>query len=180
RTVMQAVFERLTAWLAPLIPFTMEEAWTTRYPDAHSNCMRVIPDTPAGWFDGEANALWQDVLTVLPVVTGALELARRDKLIGSSLEAAPTVWIADPQLREAIARVGAAETFRTSDATVDLSEPPEHAFKLQTVPPVGVAVSKADGEKCHRCWRVLPEVKAPKFLCERCDDAVAAWDAARA
>src|SRR5690606_12650457 len=49
RTVLDAVFERLTAWLAPLVPFTMEEAWTTRFPDAGSNCARVIPDTPAEW-----------------------------------------------------------------------------------------------------------------------------------
>jgi isoleucyl-tRNA synthetase len=49
RTVMDEVFERLTAWLSPLTPFTMEEAWQTRFPGSQTNCARVIPETPANW-----------------------------------------------------------------------------------------------------------------------------------
>jgi isoleucyl-tRNA synthetase len=74
RTVMQAVFERLTAWLSPLIPFTMEEAWATRYPDAASNCLRVIPETPAEWRNDAEAARWAKVQAVTSVVTGALEI----------------------------------------------------------------------------------------------------------
>ena len=70
RTVMDEVFARLTAWLAPLTPFPMEEAWTTRFPDAGSNCARVIPDTPAEWSNPAEAERWSAINTVLEVVNG--------------------------------------------------------------------------------------------------------------
>ncbi|RZL90095.1 MAG: isoleucine--tRNA ligase, partial [Variovorax sp.] len=103
RTVMDAAFERLTAWLAPLMPFTMEEAWTLRYPDAHSNCMRVIPETPADWRNDAEAARWAKVQQVTSVVTGALEVERREKRMGAALEAAPRVYVADADLLAAFA-----------------------------------------------------------------------------
>src|SRR5690606_7721257 len=118
RTVMDAVFERLTAWLAPLVPFTMEEAWTTRHPDAGSNCARVIPDTPAEWRNDAEAERWARVQRVLEVVTGALEIERREKRMGSALDAAPVVHLADPELFAALDGLDAGEVFRTSGATV--------------------------------------------------------------
>jgi len=177
RTVMDAVFERLTIWLAPLIPFTMEEAWQVRFPEQDSNCLRVFPETPAEWNDPEIAAIWADVLTVVPAVTGALEVARRDKKIGSALEASPVVWLPE-QLRKAMEQSDVAEVFRTSSAALLQGQPPQDALKLGPSPSVAVRIDKAQGHKCARCWRVLPEVTAPKFLCQRCDDAVAAWDSA--
>ena len=88
RTVMDAAFERLTAWLAPLIPFTMEEAWLTRFPDAHSNSLRTIPATPAEWRNDAEAERWAKVQKVTSVVTGALEVERREKRMGAALEAA--------------------------------------------------------------------------------------------
>ena len=90
RTVMDEVFARLTAWLAPLTPFTMEEAWTTRFPDAGTNCARVIPETPGQWRNPAEAERWAGVETVLEVVNEALEAARRDKIIGGALDAWPT------------------------------------------------------------------------------------------
>jgi isoleucyl-tRNA synthetase len=177
RTAMDACFERLTAWLAPLIPFTMEEAWLTRFPDAHSNALRVIPTTPAEWRNDAEAARWAKVLQVTSVVTGALEVERREKRLGAALEAAPVVGIADAGLKAAFEGLDPAEVFRTSEATLAAEG---GAFTLPDAPGVAATVAKAEGHKCARCWRVLPEVKAPAFLCERCDDAVAAWDAARA
>src|SRR6185312_6024616 len=98
RTVMDLVFERLTAWLQPLVPFTMEEAWTTRFPDAGSNCLRTWPGAPDAWKNEAEAARWGKVQTVLEAVTGALEVERREKRIGSALEAAPRVWLADGDL----------------------------------------------------------------------------------
>src|SRR5690606_11166951 len=77
RTAMDEVFMRLTAWLAPLVPFSMEEAWTTRFPDGGSNCARVIPDTPSDWRDEAEAARWGRVNAVLEVVNEQLEDARR-------------------------------------------------------------------------------------------------------
>jgi isoleucyl-tRNA synthetase len=172
RTAMDAVFERLTIWLAPLIPFTMEEAWTTRFPDAGSNCLRVFPETPAAWRNDAEAARWARLLDVKGAVNAAIEVARAAKEIGASLEARPVVHL-EAERRGHFAAPGlgpddfAAELFVTSSAAV--------AFDGAPQPPL---IAKAEGCKCARCWRVLPEVSAPKFLCERCDDAVAAWDAA--
>jgi len=172
RTVMDAVFERLTIWLAPLIPFTMEEAWTTRFPDAGSNCARLFPDTPAAWRNDAEAARWARLLAVKDGVNAVLEIARASKAIGASLEAHPVVHVAAEQAGDFDAPglgrdAFAAELFVTSSA------------ELKTDGAAGPpTIAKAAGHKCARCWRVLPEVTAPKFLCARCDDAVAAWDAA--
>jgi isoleucyl-tRNA synthetase len=182
RTVMDAVFERLTIWLSPLIPFTMEEAWSTRFPDAGSNTLRVFPATPETWRnDGEA-ARWAAVLKVTQVVTGALEVERRDKRIGSALEAAPVVHVADAELRVAFDGLDPAEVFRTSQAVLLAGDGPEDAFRLAEVAGVAVEPKRAEGRKCARSWRVLPEVGSdPRYpdLSLRDADAVAAWDAAR-
>jgi isoleucyl-tRNA synthetase len=177
---MELAFERLTVWLAPLLPFTMEEAWTTRFPDAGSNCLRVIPETPETWRNDAEAERWAKVQAVTLVVTGALEVERREKRLGAALEAAPRVHIADPALRAAFEGLDAAEVFRTSAAELVAGEGPAHAFRLAEVPGVAVEPLRADGCKCARCWRVLPEVKAPALLCLRCEAAVEAWDAQHA
>jgi isoleucyl-tRNA synthetase len=183
RTVMDAVFERLTVWLAPLIPFTMEEAWTTRFPDAPSNCLRVFPETPAAWANPAEAERWAKIQSVTSVVTGALEVERREKRMGAALEAAPVVHIADAALLAAFDGLDAAELFRTSQATLVAGEGPAGAFRLSETPGVAVEPIKADGKKCARSWRILPEVGTdPRYpeLSLRDADAVAAWDAERA
>ena len=180
-TAMDAVFERLTIWLAPLLAFTTEEAWTTRFPEAGSNCLRTFPETPDAWRNDAEAARWAKVQAVTSVVTGALELERREKRIGSALEADPVVSVLDDEALAAFRGLDPAEVFRTSHAT--LSNPgaaPAGGFHLAEQPHVHVAPNRADGGKCARCWRILPEVAAPKFLCERCDDAVDGWDAVHA
>jgi len=171
RTVMDEVFARLTAWLAPLVPFTMEEAWTTRFPEAGSNCARVIPDTPADWRNDAEAARWTGVQAVLEVVNEALETARRDKRIGGALDAWPVV--AGPA--EAFAPfegLDPAEVFRTSGAEL---VPGGEA--------VTVDVRLAEHPKCARSWRRVPDVGAdPDYpdLSARDADAVRWWDAQHA
>jgi isoleucyl-tRNA synthetase len=180
RTVMDAAFERLTIWLAPILAFTCEEAWSTRFPGAGPNALRVFPKTPADWRDEVEAARWRKVERVTRVVTGALEVERREKRLGAALEAAPTVHLADPELAEAFRGLDAAEVFRTSAASLTPGEGPDAAFRLDELAGVAVEPHAAPGAKCARCWRVLPEVKAPAMLCERCEEAVAEWDASRA
>jgi isoleucyl-tRNA synthetase len=178
RTVMDAVFDRLTIWLSPLIPFTMEEAWTTRFPDAGSNSLRVFPTTPEAWRNDAEAARWAKVQQVTSVVTGALEVERREKRMGAALEAAPRVHVAEPELMAAFDGLDAAEVFRTSGAELLAGDGPENAFRLPEIKGVAVEPARAEGCKCARCWRWLPEVEPPRMLCLRCDDAVDAWDAA--
>ena len=181
RTVMHAAFERLTVWLAPLAPFTTEEAWTTLYPDAGSNALRIFPDTPASWANPEEADRWSKVQAVTAVVTGALEVERREKRLGAALEAAPVVHISDTSLLAAFEGLDAAEVFRTSQATLIADDGPEHAFRLPESPTVAVEPLLAQGRKCARSWRILPEVgQDPRYgdLSLRDAEAVAAWDAA--
>ena len=170
RTVMDAVFERLTVWLSPILPFTCEEAWTTRFSEAGSSCLRVMPETPGAWRNEAEGKRWDTIRFVTASVTEALEGMRQQKLIGSALEAAPTVRPHGDAAEGVFDGLDAAEIFRTSQATLL----PGDGGDL-----VGAAVEQrlATGEKCARCWRILPEVHAPKHLCERCDAAVAEIEA---
>ena len=177
RTVMDLVFERLTAWLSPLVPFTTEEAWTSRFPEAGSNCLRTLPDTPDSWRDDAEAARWGRIDQVLAVVTGALEVERREKRIGGALEASPRVWIADPELLRAFDGVDPAEVFRTSEAELVDGEGPQGAFRLPDSPGVAVEPLAAKGCKCGRCWRILPEVTPERGLCLRCEPVVAGLSA---
>ena len=182
RTVMDLVFERLTIWLAPLLAFTMEEAWSTRFPDAGANGLRVIPETPAAWRNDAEAERWERVERVTRVVTGALEVERREKRLGAALEAAPRVHIADPALLAAFDGLDAAEVFRTSQATLVEGPGPADAFRLEGVAGVAVEPLRAPGRKCARSWRILPEVgEDPRYpdLSLRDADAVAWWDAQR-
>jgi isoleucyl-tRNA synthetase len=176
RTVMDAVFERLTIWLAPILAFTCEEAWATRFPDAGPNALRVFPETPAGWRHDAEAARWSPVERVTRAVTGALEVERREKRLGAALEAAPVVHIADPDLAAAFHGLDPAEVFRTSAARIVRGEGPAGAFRLDDLAGVAVEPRPADGVKCARCWRVLPEVQPPAMVCERCEEAVEIWD----
>jgi isoleucyl-tRNA synthetase len=181
RTVMDLVFERLTIWLSPLTPFTMEEAWSTRFPDAGSNSLRVFPSTPEEWLAPAEAERWAKVQAVTSVVTGALEIERREKRMGGALEAAPVVHIADADLLAAFEGLDAAEVFRTSQATLVAGEAPADAFRLAEVAGVAVEPKKAEGQKCARSWRILPEVGSdPRYpdLSLRDAEAVAAWDRA--
>jgi isoleucyl-tRNA synthetase len=178
RTVLDILFDHLTAWLAPFLAFTAEEAWICRNGDDASTPasvhLRTFPEVPESWRDDALATKWSKVRTLRRVVTGALELERAEKRIGSSLQAAPRVF-APKDLADAVADLDFAEICITSDISVIAEAPPANAFALSDVADVGVVPETAEGEKCARCWRVLPEVgkdAAAPELCGRCADAV--------
>ena len=181
RTVMNILFERLTLWLGPIMTFTMEEAHASRHPGQPANLFRVLDAVPEEWINSAEADRWSKIETVLSVVTAALEEKRRDKVIGSALEAAPVVYLADGGLVEAFKGIDAAEVFRTSQATLSHEAAPHKAFRVDGVNMVAVVFERAEGNKCQRSWRILPEVGShPRYpdLSLRDADAVAAWDAA--
>jgi isoleucyl-tRNA synthetase len=178
RTVMNILFERITLWLAPILTFTTEEAWTARGNDT-ANLFRTLGEVPAEWHNLAEHDRWQKIEQVLSVVTAALEEKRRDKVIGSALEAAPTVHITDGATWEAMQGIDAAEVFRTSQATLSLDPAPADSFKLEGLAMIAVVFARAEGRKCQRSWRILPEVGSdPRYpdLSLRDADAVAAYD----
>ena len=180
RTVLDHLFNSLTAWLAPVMVFTMEEVWRTRnngeFDSVH---LRTFPEVPKDWQNKALAEKWGRVRDLRRVVTGALELARRDKTIGASLEAAPTLHVADAKDADVFKGLDLAEISITSDAKVVTGAAPTGAFKLDDVAGAAVSFAKATGTKCARCWRVLNEVgksAAHPHLCLRCEAAVAEHD----
>ncbi|MAW86351.1 MAG: isoleucine--tRNA ligase [Phyllobacteriaceae bacterium] len=156
--VVRTVFDAVVKWLAPMLPFTTEEAWLDRNPDALSVHLEQFPAIPAEWKDENLAAKWKKVRQVRRVVTGALEIERREKRIGSSLEAAPFVHVTDPALREAIERLDMSEICITSGMSVSDKPAPEGAFFLEDVKGVAVVPALAQGTKCARSWRVTNDV----------------------
>ncbi len=175
RTVLDIVFHRLTTWLAPVLVFTMEEVWLCRFPGQESSVHLVdMPETPAEWLNPVLAAKWEGIRTVRRVVTGALEVQRTAKVIGASLEAAPVVHVADTAILAALKSLDFAELCITSDLQLTADPEPAEAFRLPDTPGIGVVFERAEGEKCQRCWRILPDVGSHKHTgtCKRCNDAL--------
>jgi isoleucyl-tRNA synthetase len=164
RTVTDEIFRRIVTWFAPILCFTMEEAWVTRFPEdsVHLNDFFA---TPAEWANPELVLKWSRIREFRKVVTGALEIVRADKKIGSSLEADVTLYVPEASEKALFDTVDLAELTITSKANIEVGG---------TSP--AVKFSPAPGGKCARCWRVLEEVvhHPHTHLCDRCTDAVGA------
>ena len=164
-TVIDEIFKALLAWLAPILSFTAEEAWLAREPGCEGSLhLETFPELDKAWRNDELAKKWELVRDVRRVVTGALELERAAKRIGSSLEGAPDVYVADRAMLRALEGVELEEVSITSAARLIAKSPPEGAFTLPDVPGVGVVVKLAQGRKCARSWRILADVGAdPDF-----------------
>lgn len=168
------LFDRIVTWLAPMLPFTTEEAWLDRYKDAVSVHLEQFRTTPAEWNNPVLAAKWDKVRDVRRVVTGALELERADKRIGSSLEAAPVVHVTDPALLAALDGLDFAEICITSDVKIVNQPVAGEAFTLGDVSGVAVVPEKATGTKCARSWRYTDDVgRDPEFPDVSARDAAA-------
>ena len=178
RTILDELFKCLTAWLAPFICFTAEEAWLTRFPgEDESVHLRLFPEIPENWRNDALAAKWQNIRNLRRVVTGALEVERAQKRIGSSLQAHPIVYTSKTYIDE-MANLDCAEIVITSDVTMIDDPAPLNAFVLEDIDDIGVVSEIAKGNKCARCYRVLPEVGTIlgyEMACGRCADAVAEY-----
>ncbi|MBW9115995.1 isoleucine--tRNA ligase [Rhizobium cauense] len=156
--VIRNIFECMVTWLAPMLPFTTEEAWLSRNPSAVSVHLEQFPTVPAEWKNEALAEKWKKIRAVRTVVTGALEIERKDKRIGSSLEAAPVVHVADVELLKALDGQDFEEICITSGIVIDGTEGPADAFRLPEVPGVSVEPKLAEGTKCARSWRITTDV----------------------
>ncbi|WP_439493938.1 isoleucine--tRNA ligase [Bosea sp. (in: a-proteobacteria)] len=163
-TVVDHLFRCLTTWLAPILVFTAEEAWLERYPEQKtldgSVHLELFAQAPAAWLDSELAERWGKIRKVRRIVTGALELERAAKRLGSSLEAAPQVFVSDPDLLAALSGADLAEISITSAIRVESGEGPTDAVRLPEVPGVAVVPHRADGVKCARSWRYFDPATA--------------------
>ena len=175
RTVLDILFHRLTTWLAPVLVFTMEEVWLERFGDEESSVHLIdIPETPAAWLNLELAEKWAMIRRVRRVVTAALEVQRTEKVIGASLEAAPVLYLADQAVKDVLEQMPFADICITSDLTLSTDAAPSDAFTMAEVEGVAVSFVKAEGEKCGRCWKILPDVGTHNHagVCGRCNEAL--------
>lgn len=153
-TVIDYVFRCIVTWLAPVLSFTTEEAWLSRYGDTASSVhLELFQKVLPAWRNDALAAKWETIRDVRRVVTGALELERAAKRIGSSLEASPLVYVSDRKVLATLFDTDLAEVCITSNAMVTDDEAPADAFRLNDVPGVAVVVEKAVGTKCARSWK---------------------------
>jgi isoleucyl-tRNA synthetase len=146
RTVLDILFEALVRYSAPVMVFTAEEVWKTRNPDADSVHLLEWPEVDHAWINGALETEWLNLRRIRGQVTEAIEPMRREKIIGSSLEA--EVMLPN-------------EPYQADWAELFISGPVKHGD--------GLAISKTENHKCGRCWRHLPEVKEDGDLCGRCE-----------
>ena len=172
RTVTDEIFRRIVTWFAPILCFTMEEAWTTRFGRDSSVHLNDFFPTPEAWTNPALIAKWQRIRELRRVVTGALEVARASKDIGSSLEAAPTLYLTDPADRALFKTVSLSEIAITSGAAVEVVADLDGLYAIPDVKGAAAKFAAAPGAKCARCWMVLEETRADTHLCNRCTDAV--------
>ncbi len=156
--VIRTIFDCMVTWLAPMLPFTTEEAWLSRNPSAVSVHLEQFAPVAREWRNDALAEKWKKIRAIRSVVTGALEIERKDKRIGSSLEAAPVVHVADADLMKALEGQDFSEVCITSGITIEASAGPADAFRLPEVADVAVVPKLAEGVKCARSWRITTDV----------------------
>jgi isoleucyl-tRNA synthetase len=182
-TVLDHLFRCTVTWLAPMICFTAEESWLSRYGEATKSVhLEIFPEVPTFWRDEKLAEKWRKIRIVRRVVTGALEIERAQKRIGSSLEAHPIVHVSNAELYEAVVDCDLAEVCITSAATIVQDEGPGSAFRLPEIAGVAVVPNLAEGTKCARSWKILTTIGAdPEYpdVSPRDAQALREWKAMR-
>ncbi|MBD3730038.1 MAG: class I tRNA ligase family protein, partial [Sphingomonadales bacterium] len=158
RTVLDTLFHALVRYAAPVLVFTAEEVWGSRYPDAGSVHLLEWPEVPAAEAD---TARWDALRALREQVTEAIEPLRREKIVRSGLEAKVSVPAA--AVPEGFSDADLAELFITATVTRSDSD--------------AVTIARTSDHKCGRCWRLLPDVAEDGALCGRCDNALEGADA---
>ena len=177
QSVLDHIFLRLTSWLAPVLVFTMEEVWLERYPGDNSSIhLTDMPNTPKAWRNEELAKKWAIIRQARRAVTAALEVQRTEKVIGSSLEAYPVIHLEDQKTFEILDSIPFADICITSSIKLSLENAPETAFSTEEIKGIKIDFQKASGEKCQRCWKILPEVSLQNPVCGRCNEALQGQD----
>jgi isoleucyl-tRNA synthetase len=172
RTVLDILFHALVRYAAPVLVFTAEEVWSTRFPDAESVHFSEWPEVDARWLNGVDSAVWENARSLRSNITGVIEGARQNKTIGSSLEADCRMIVANTSEFAAYQTLGNGQfvelcivaNLQLTLATGEETNEAVHEIRGTT--------TKTTHHKCGRCWRHLPEVTEDGALCGRCEDVV--------
>jgi len=172
RTVLRILIKTLSLWLAPIIPFTADEIWCYLTQDNDKNIHNYEFAYPEYNFPESFERI-TNAKEVRRVVNGCLEKQRSDKVIGASLEAKPVIFVKDKSLLEQLKQTNFADICIVPSLTLTDTALPEDAFTLNDVADIQVAFNNAEGDKCQRCWKILPEVtENDNNLCHRCNDFI--------
>ena len=169
RTLLNLVFDHLVRWLAPTLSFTCEEAWKARGKDSSIHLEDFL-SIKEDFQDEIINKKWNIIKNVRKVVTGAIEKKRADKIIGSSLEAHITIYVAE-NIKEVIRDISFDEIAITSSFEILTLKNKASYFFLEEIEGIEVLVTKVEGIKCNRCWK-YKEKLIDNDICGRCDDAI--------
>ena len=181
RTILNEIFKYLTAWCAPFICFTAEEAWLAHFGNESTNNsvhLRKFPSPSNEWCDHTLFSKWTKIRTVRRVVTGALEIERAEKRIGSSLEAHPTVYTTSENI-DLFDKLSPAEIFITSNATLTSNKAPSNAFVIEDIKNIAVLSKRSTDTKCSRCYQFRSDVGKltdHPSVCIRCAKASSAYN----
>lgn len=181
QSVLSELFARFLGWLAPICPFTTEEAWLTLYPDTPSIHHQTWQEIPNEWANDATLSRMEKLRALRKAVTGALELKRAAKEIGSSLEAAPKVYLNNAEIESALGDEDLAELCITSGIDLIKGDAPNGVFTLDDVKGVGVEFVRATGVKCARSWKYFdPSTANPNYpdITPRDAEAVMEWEKA--
>lgn len=171
RTVMEIILNHLTVWLAPILCFTAEEAYQANpRKTTESVHLLTFPETPDTWADAMLDERWKDIRAIRRVVTGALEIARANKLITSSLQASVKIYAPADKI-SLLQSIDFSEICIVSDVCFSDGVPSAKSYTLPDAASIGVEVSPAPGHKCERCWRVYPQL-TQKGICPRCEEVI--------
>ena len=169
RTLLNIIFNYLVRWLAPSLSFTAEEAWRARGNKSSVHLEDFIV-TPEHYKNLSVNENWVILKQLRKVITGALEIKRAEKIIGSSLEAHIDVYLEKSKMAKfknyKIDEISIISSFSFHEINNSTQ-----GFSLEEVPNVKVIVSKTNGKKCQRCWKYKKKLIREE-ICDRCEDAI--------
>jgi isoleucyl-tRNA synthetase len=176
RTVLDIVFHALIRWVSPILCFTAEEVWSSRYPDAESVHLETWPEIDADWRDDALAARWARLREYRSQVLAKIEPMRREKIIGSGLEVDVKATAYQLETVRLLESANFSELAIAAGFQVGLPSDWDFASDsaretVQVVPPT-FSVTRTLFEKCGRCWRHLPEVNEEGALCARCEEVV--------
>lgn len=170
RSVLKILFEHLIRFLAPIISFTAEEAWLSYNKGGLSIHLEKYLEPNKAWLNSDLDIKMKKIKEIRRVVTTALELARKDKKIGSSLQA--RVVLFDPSsLLDKSEEKFWEEISITSSFEIRNEEIPADAFKSEEFKNIGVSVEISPGKKCERCWKYTDDINEAN-ICQRCQNVL--------
>ena len=165
RTVMDILFNSLTTWLAPIICFTAEEAWQSRYNDPENSVhLQTYFKPKESWFDQNIATRWTNIREFRSIVTTAIEEKRKDGLLGSSLQAKVIIFT-NQNVCDELIDINLSDLFICSDVEININ----NEIKDNNI---DVNIELASGGKCLRCWKVVKEVKDDIEICNRCKSVI--------